>query len=150
MMTSTALEMVDQQQQPHFNSQKKIYEVFDNREGCAVLFIDPSKAFDLVNFEILLSKLHDIGNRGIANIGSDLISLVGSNVSILHQMPIQEFPLLRKSTKLFHKAPSLYVNDFACNFPECHVTGYADDTNLLIRYKSIDNLNTTAKNILDK
>jgi hypothetical protein len=33
----------------------------------------------------------------------------------------------------------------ACNFPECHVTGYADVTNLLFLLLSIDNLNTTAK-----
>jgi hypothetical protein len=119
-----------------FQFTEKIYEAFDNRDGCAGLFIDLSKAVDLVNFGFLLSKLHDIGIRGIANVGSDLISLQGSNVSILHQIPIQEFPLLRKSTKVFHKVPSLvlyyilniYINDIAFNFPEYHDTGYADDT----------------------
>jgi hypothetical protein len=27
----------------------------------------------------------------------------------------------------------LYVNDFACNFSKYHVTGYADDTSLIIK-----------------
>jgi hypothetical protein len=44
-----------------------IYEALDRREKCLGVFIDLSKGFDLVNYEILLSRLYRIGIRGIAN-----------------------------------------------------------------------------------
>jgi hypothetical protein len=46
---------------------EKIYESIDNRKKPLGLFIDVSKTFDLLDYEILLTKLEQIGVRGLAN-----------------------------------------------------------------------------------
>jgi hypothetical protein len=45
----------------------KIYEALGERERALGMFIDLSKAFDLVNHETLLNKMNSIGTRGAAN-----------------------------------------------------------------------------------
>jgi hypothetical protein len=44
-----------------------MYEALDRRQKYLGVFIDLSKAFDLGNHLILLSRLYSIGIRGIAN-----------------------------------------------------------------------------------
>ena len=44
-----------------------IFTNFDNNQFTFCLFIDLKKAFDTVNYEILLSKLESYGFRGIVN-----------------------------------------------------------------------------------
>lgn len=43
-----------------------VYNSINNGKPCAGLFIDIMKAFDTVDHNILLQKLHDVGIRGIA------------------------------------------------------------------------------------
>jgi hypothetical protein len=43
-----------------------VYKALDNKEVCAGLFLDLSKAFDMINHNILLQKLDTYGIRGIA------------------------------------------------------------------------------------
>jgi hypothetical protein len=45
---------------------EKIYPVFEKRSTALGLFIDLSKAFDLVDHSILLTKLYNIGIQGNA------------------------------------------------------------------------------------
>lgn len=49
-----------------FNYLRTIYEILDEGKPCLVIFTDISKAFDLVNYEILLYKLEKYRVRGIA------------------------------------------------------------------------------------
>jgi hypothetical protein len=49
------------------NFLEDVYKSLDNKEVCVGLFIDLSKAFDIVNNNILLQKLDTYGIRGIAH-----------------------------------------------------------------------------------
>ena len=49
------------------NFLKNVYNSVDNKEISVGLFLDLSKAFDLVDHNILLKKLEAIGIRGVAN-----------------------------------------------------------------------------------
>jgi hypothetical protein len=44
-----------------------VYKTLDNKEVCVGLFLDLSKASDMVNNKILLQKLDTYGIRGIAH-----------------------------------------------------------------------------------
>ena len=46
---------------------ENIRQALDNRMHACGIFVDLQKAFDTVNHDILLSKLHHYGIRGIAN-----------------------------------------------------------------------------------
>lgn len=43
-----------------------IYDAIDNHDSCIGIFLDVAKAFDSINHDILLSKLHHYGIRGLA------------------------------------------------------------------------------------
>ena len=43
-----------------------VYKTLDNKEVCVGLFLDLTKAFDMVNHDILLQKLDAYGVRGTA------------------------------------------------------------------------------------
>jgi hypothetical protein len=53
---------------------KDVYKTLDDTEACVGLFLDLSKASDLVNHNILLQKLHAYGIRGTVHqwLASDL------------------------------------------------------------------------------
>jgi hypothetical protein len=44
-----------------------VYKTLDNKEVCVGLFLDLSKASDMVKHNILLQKLDTFGIRGIAH-----------------------------------------------------------------------------------
>jgi len=43
-----------------------LYKTVDNKEVCIGLFLDLTKAFDMVNHDICIQKLDAYGIRGIA------------------------------------------------------------------------------------
>ena len=65
---------------------------FDKRQFTFCLFIDLKKAFDTVNYDILLSKLENYGCRGVANdwfrsylIGRRQYTTVNGHISDAHE-----------------------------------------------------------------
>jgi hypothetical protein len=134
-----------------------IYEALDRREKCLCVFMDLWKAFDLVNNEISLSKLHSNGIRGIANEWfrsylldrKQIVSVNTSNgpgisMPLKVNLGVPHGPIL---------GPDLYIiygNGFPINFEECKVVGYADDPGMLLRSMLLGDLCMLAKNVITK
>ena len=129
----------------------KIQYAIDSRDISCGIFLDFSKAFDIVNHKIRIQKLEYYGIRGIANdwftsyltnryqfvsmgdVTSDLQS-VGCGVpqgSVLG-------PLLFL----------LYINDFKCCSELLDFHLFADDANLLYKHKNLIALENTLSNEL--
>ena len=136
---------------------EKIYESFDKGENALGLFIDLSKAFDLVDHIILISKLYRMGIRGIA---LDWIKSYLSNRKQKVYVNTSEGPGQSDIADVTQGVPQgsilgpllyiLYVNDFTLNFPGKHVIKYADDTSFLIQNIQKDTAQSETKHILAK
>lgn len=131
----------------------EILKNMENKLFIVGLFIDLKKAFDCVNHNILLSKLHDYGIRGIA---LDLVKSylcnrkqcvkVNDSVSptTIVKFGVPQESILRPLLFV------LYINDL-CNVPDSpKMVMYADDTNIFFSAPTLRNLNTTINNYLIK
>lgn len=140
---------------------QNIYDILNNRKYAIGLLLDMSKAYDRVNYKILLNKLYDTGIRGIAhewfksylsnrsqmvevnntneikreinNIRSDLISIKGS---------IPQGSVLGCTLFL------IYINDFP-NILNHKCTLFADDISVITSISSTTELTEKLDNILD-
>jgi hypothetical protein len=118
---------------------EKIYESLDNRKKPLGLFIDLSKAFDLVDHNILLTKLEGIGVRGRAHdwfksylsnrkqmVCVNTLNGIGNSTLVDVDRGVPQGSILGPVLYI------LYVNDFSTYFDNCDKTCYADDTNMLL------------------
>ena len=138
-----------------FQFLEKIYESFDKSDNVLGLFIDLSKAFDLVNHLILLDKLYRMGIRGVAY---EWIKSYLSNRKQRVYINTSEGMGCSDSIDVTQGVPQgsiivpllyiLYVNDFKLNFPDVDMICYADDTSFIIRNIREDTVSLEAKNLL--
>jgi retron-type reverse transcriptase len=125
----------------------------DNKMNPIRLFINLSKAYDVLDHKLLLNKLNEYGIRGIAN------SWVESYLSNRKQYVELKSQKRGKATSIRHTGIgepqgsilgpilfSLYINDLPQNIPNAKVVLYTDDTNILITGKNTatlhENLNS--------
>ena len=111
--------------------------------GCCI-FVDLQKAFDTVDYEILLSKLDYYGIRGISNNWfksylsnrKQFVSINGYDSGLAEiKCGVPQGSVLGPLLFL------LYINDLNQAIKFCKVHHFADDTNLLYLGKSIKKLN---------
>ena len=127
-------------EQALLTAQNEILKSLSNKQISLLLLIDFSKAFDMVDHEILLNKLNNYGIRGIANDWfksylSDRTQYVtingrkSSNRDMLYGVPQGSIlgPLLF----------IIYINDFPNVCENCTFILYADDANILISGRNI-------------
>ena len=125
-----------------------IYHHLDQHEYVIGSFLDLQKAFDTVNHDILLYKLHNYGIRGVVyqwfksylskwqqftSLG-DLVSCVGHITTGVPQGSVLG-PLLFL----------LYVNDICYAASDTKIKLFADDTNLFLSDKNLNNLYKKSK-----
>ena len=125
------------------NLQDSISAAIDRNEYSLGVFIDISKAFDTVNHDILLSKLENIGIRGVA------LDWFQSYLSNRYQQVLCNGSL--STLRLIkHGVPQgsilgpllflLFINDLPNASHLLHFLLFADDTNIFVSHKSYDKL----------
>lgn len=122
--------------------------------ACA-LFLDVSKAFDSVNHEILLCKLHSYGFRGpfltfLENYLHGRIQVVV--LGNIKSKPRQLSAGVPQGSILAPLLFNLYVNDLSQAIFRCRVFQYADDTLLVSRHtnyhQAVAELQTDTTNVI--
>lgn len=122
---------------------ESILNAKNNKEQTVGLFLDLSKAFDMVNHEILIWKLQQFGIRGLA--GNWFISYLSNREQV-----VQIGSVKSKSVPMPHGVPQgsilgpilflLYINDLPLNITEGKTVLFADDTNIILSDNKEENL----------
>ena len=138
--TLALIEIVDQ-----------IRNAIENKKVVCGIFSDLSKAFDTVDHTILLKKLNHYGIRGVAN---KLIKSYLSNRKQYVQIGNTKSNLLNincgvpQGSVLGPLLFLIYVNDIAYCNPHGLIRLFADDTNVFIENKKIDDLYNNPEQVL--
>lgn len=122
----------------------RAYKAIDNKEKVGIIFLDLSKAFDMVDHELLLNKLETLGIRGLVYnwfktylIGREQYVQIGKKKSdkkyIINGVP--------QGSVLGPILYNIYINDFKDYIKNDNVTFFADDTAYIETDKNMTNLN---------
>ncbi|CAB4025078.1 Hypothetical predicted protein [Paramuricea clavata] len=134
------------------NITDKWLKAMDDGELIGAVFMDFSKAFDLVNHDVLLRKLakYHISQQALQWFTSYLdgrsqqCSVLGSlSSSLMLERGVPQGSIL--GPILF----SIYINDLPMSLGEANADIYADDTTLWSSSKSCDEIQQTLQNALD-
>jgi len=125
---------------------EQIYDALDEGYYVGAVFIDLTKAFDVVNHSKLLERLDDLGIRGISN---DLLKSYLTNRSQcvkINNVCSNELNIKTGVPQGSLLGPLLYLL-YIMNIPKHKMISsyniYADDTNLIAKSKTLDELEKT-------
>ena len=131
---------------------ENINSALENGEQCMGVFIDFRKAFDTVDFKILLERLCYLGIKGsVLNWFESYLSERKLRVTLSNKSS-QPFPIKCGVPQGSVLGPLLYlifVDTMRFYIPGASVTSFADDTALVIAAKSLQELLFKANKALD-
>lgn len=115
----------------------------DKKEYTGVVFVDLRKAFDIVNCDILIKKLNNIGISGtpcswFKSYMSDRVSRTLINAELSFESVIECG--VPQGSLLGPLLFIVYINDLVKCIKTCQVQLYADDTVLYFSHPSIDRI----------
>ena len=136
----------------HINITDKWLKAMDDGELIGAVFMDFSKAFDLVNHDVLLRKLakYHISRQALQCFTSYLDGR-SQQCSILASLssPLMLERGVPQGSILGPILFSIYINDLPMSLGEVNADIYADDTTLWSNSKSCDEIQQTLQNALD-
>ena len=136
-----------------FELLNEIYELIDGKFKVALVSLDLSKAFDTINHDLLLKKLKSF------NLGSESVDFLQSYLS--NRTQISKFSKYTSTVEEIKSGvpqgsilgPFLFlcfVNDLPNTFGKtCKFMAYADDTQLLVFDKNLENLKKKVENVIE-
>jgi hypothetical protein len=121
----------------------RISNALENGECVIGLFLDLSKAFDTVDHHILLQKLHHYGVRGVAYSWFESY-LSNRSQFVIYNKVKSETSVIKcgvpQGSILGPLLFLLYINDLSTVSKACFSVLFADDTNLFIQGKNINDM----------
>ena len=127
----------------------KLYEHLDNNKKCFGIFMDLSKAFDLVDHALLLGKLNKYGFRG--KLGEWLTSYLSNRTQLVEigNTKSGRLPVSRGVPQGSVLGPLLFIlfiNDLPDVINSCLLVMFADDNSFLNVNENVNNLITDTQN----
>jgi hypothetical protein len=122
------------------------------------IFLDLTKAYDVLNHKILLSKLGSYGIRGVANLWcksylshrKQCVEINSTEVGKYHSTIRGINHGVPQGSILGPVLFSLYINDLPINITGSKIVLLADDTNMLVTRENINNLQYKMNNVMNE
>lgn len=138
-----------------FESLNYIYKMIDDKRLTAVASLDLSKAFDSISHQLMLKKLQKLG---LSNNTTNWISSYLTNrtqVTKFRHYTSEEETILSGVPQGSILGPLLFLcftNDLFNEFEdeECKVIAYADDTQIIVTARKIEQLKQRIENVITK
>ena len=121
------------------------------------IFLDLTKAYDVLNHKVLLSKLNSYGIRDVATLWFE--SYLSYWKQCMKINSVKQGIYVSTTRKIEHGVPqdsilgpvpcSLYINDLPLNIMESKTVLSADDTNILVSEANTNNLQYKLKNVMN-
>lgn len=141
---------------------QKVLDSIDNKEYAVGLLLDMSKAYDRVNYTILLEKLYATGIRGLPhkwfqsylNNRSQIVEIQNTNfktgkIHKIHSNKINIIGSIPQGSVLGCFLFLVYINNLPKYLQEQSII-FADDVSVLLQCKNITELNSKLDSTLNK